>query len=391
MAISPEQQNAIMRQRVLATAVPSELSLGTWTINQGDNLRVKLTNVGYTTRLFLLCTVSYTVGTTLTTSPLGFLNTFNRIKVFDYDGKDRVSAHPAGIWSRNTLRERRLDGGSVATLNAIGGSSYIGAPSVTSPSYGLAVGAATTSFALDIPLAYDTDAGDLRGMINTQTTVGEIYLVLESASALVGANDDTKVFNSGTITGTPTIQVTVIQEYLAPQSDPALNGAVPIPMLDFMTVNEIATITSNDNFAAGQQKYFSFPNVRAIQAIHYQYYHNSFLGGSGNTNGLTSHAIVMGGTTTTVNRRGQLGGVTDAEQKLYERRRLGRDMPKGCYFQDFVGIQGSGRQPVQTALLGNVQLGLTPAVAMSGNTFLQMTTEALYIKGSTLGALSASS
>ena len=383
--MSPDQLNQLMRSRLLATGIRQEKNLGTSSGQAaGSTTRIKLQNIGLTTRLRLLITANYTVGTaTATVSPLGMLNAITRIKLQDYDGTDRLNASPVGIWSRNCLRERRIDGLHRDSLNAIGGLALIGSAALTSPSIGTAVGAATAFYALDVPIAYDYDGGDLRGLMGTQSTVGEVWLSIDWASALYGNGDDTKVFNGAattTVTGI-TFDVTVIQEFLLPQFDGAI-GAVPLPELDLLTVNELITYTTSDNLASGQEKLISFPNVRSIHGVHYQYFHNSLLGGSSTTNDLTRHAIVVGGNTRLKDR------LSRNEQLWSQRQDIGADLGKGMYFFDFAGLAGAGFQPVQTALLGNMQLGVTPATSPSGTTFVQSTLESQYIKGTPLGAVS---
>jgi hypothetical protein len=72
---------------------------------------------------------------------------------------------------------------------------------------------------------------------------------------------------------------------------------------------------------------------------------------------------------------------------MLQRQEVGVDLGKGAYFMDFEGLPGNGRQPIQTAQLGNVQLGLTPASAPSGTTFVDYAVESLYTKGMMLGSV----
>jgi hypothetical protein len=48
-------------------------------------------------------------------------------------------------------------------------------------------------------------------------------------------------------------------------------------------------------------------------------------------------------------------------------------------------------KPIETALFGNVQYGITPSAANGGNQYFEVGFESFYTKGSTLPGLSQSS
>lgn len=382
--MSPDQQNSLMRSRLCATGLWSEKDLGTFSLSMGGTTRIKLQNIGITHRLRLMFTTTMTIATaTAALSPFGMYNAIPRIRIDDYDGQPRINASASHILMRNILRERRIDGSTRDSLAAIAGSSFFPSSSVTIPNLGLTVGAQTGIFFLDIPICFDSDMGDLRGAMATQSTVGEINLSIDCVqlASLYGANDDTKVINNAATVTAATFNVQVMQEFILPQPDIMLNNMVPIPSLDIQTVYEIVTQQTSDNLAASQEKLISLPNTRLVNALYYRWFNNSYQGGTGTTNDLTQHRLILNGTTPIKTRNFNY-------QFMLQRQDIGSDLPKGAYFFDFLGLIGSNKQAIQTSQLGNVQLGLTiPAAGTSGTSYIDYAVESFYMKGVALGSV----
>ena len=69
---------------------------------------------------------------------------------------------------------------------------------------------------------------------------------------------------------------------------------------------------------------------------------------------------------------------SEKAQLFQQRLDIGGDIRPSC-------IAMMHRQkPVETALFGNVQLGITPAVAITGNYYLETMFEGFYTKGAAL-------
>jgi hypothetical protein len=69
-------------------------------------------------------------------------------------------------------------------------------------------------------------------------------------------------------------------------------------------------------------------------------------------------------------------------QQMLQRKWINGDMPKGTFFMLF------RQRPIETAVYGNVQLGLTFSAAPTGTYYLEQAYESFYAKGSTLPGIS---
>jgi hypothetical protein len=238
----------------------------------------------------------------------------------------------------------------------------------------------TLRFQLEIPLAYNP-TNDLRGALLTQTAVGEAWLNLDWNTVLyTNANEDA-VYSGGATTtvilssGTSII-VNVFQEYLLPQS---IGGQVPLPALDLMTVYEVSgALRSSDNIANGAEKLFNYPNVRSVIGAYFNFINNGAFNPA--TTDLSRFRLIANGNNVL---REYLP--TD---KLFDQRRwliADGDLRKGTYFETH------REKPIETALFGNVQYGITPASVSGTNTNFEVCFESFYTKGSMLPGLSQSS
>jgi hypothetical protein len=374
-AQSAMQQNMALRQALLATAPRMRKSLGNFSQNgaPGGTTRVKLFNVGITTRLLLDVTVNYTVGTApAILSPKAPWNVIQKVKLTDYDGTDRINASGYQLWVLNSIRA----GGQPYGYNNTSAASVLPAPSAP-----VAVGAQTANFQIEVPLAFQPTS-DLRGALLTQTAVGEAYLNIDWNSLMYANANADAVFNGApttTVTNT-TISVNVFQEYLLPQQ---IGNTVPLPTLDLMTVYEFAgSLKSADNIAAGQEKLFNYPNVRSVIGFYTNFVNNGVMNAA--PTDLAKLRLIANG-----NNVLREYNPTD---KLFEQRITASmsgfapmsDLRAGTYFELHRD------KPIETALFGNVQYGITPQAANGGNQYFEVGFESFYTKGSTLPGLSQS-
>lgn len=395
MAPQPAQQNisainSQLRQLLLATGIQQNIPLSGNALAIGGQSRVKLQNIGVATRLRCLFTFTYTATATAQLSKFGFLNAISNISLTDFTGTPRINASAAAIFMTNARRYKRKPNSHKPGLTGIGGTESFGAASTLTPNAGLATGSPQTAqFFLDIPIAFDPDGGDLRGALPLQSNVGEAYVSFTTASIWGAANDDTKAF-AGAATITPiSASVDILEEYILPQPSAIAQkiypqgGGFPIPPLDTNTVNEIITVQVSNNIIANSENLIPFPNTRMINSINYRWFNNSVQGGTTNgTSDIQQHRIVVNGNNPI------LTYYTPQWAYLMMREQLGFDLGLGAYIWDFIGHAGSGKQPWQTAELGNIQLGLTPqATVNGGNTFIEFTTESFYSVGTPLGSI----
>lgn len=367
-AIAQMQQNLQLRQMLLGSAPAMIKNLGNFGGGTpGSTTRVKLFNVGITTKLFLDVRIAYTVGTAaVTMSPKAPFNAINKIKLTDFDGTDRVNCSGYQAWVWNCVRKRKVVGYNNGSQTAV----------VTQPNTPLGVAANTMQFQLEIPLAYDAE-NDLRGALLTQTAVGEAWLSIDWNNLFYANGNDDAVFN-GAATSTVTLitaQVDVWQSYLLPQS---VSGNVPLPVLDLMTVYEFnGALRSADNIAAGQEKLINYPNVRSVIGFYANFLENSILQPA--TTNITRFRLITNGN--------NVFREYNPVHKLIEQRNYmsdSADLRAGTYFETHRD------KPIETALYGNVQYGITPSQA-SGTSNFEVGFESFYTKGSMLPGLTQGS
>lgn len=388
-------QNAQMRAALLATSPRMRKNLGTFTGGAaGGTTRVKLYNVGIITRLMLRVSVALDIATgPQVLGNQGPFNLINRVRLTDFDGTDRVNCSGYELFMANVRRR-----GGYYGYNNDSAAAVINNPVIPTA----AAANKTLQFYIEIPLAYNPNAellispsADLRGAILAQTALGEMYLNIDWNSVLWQSGNDDAVYtaavNAVTQNAANNISVQVWQEFLLPQT---LGGQVPLPQLDLLTVYELAgAIKSSDNIAANTEKLINFPNVRSVIAAHLRYVENGVMQPC-------ATLTTAGAATTTTNNLLQFRVIANGNNILYDNtaeghlieQRLnldcaGGDFRPGSFIFDFT------TKPIETALYGNVQLGVTPssATATTYQPYLGVMFESFYTKGATLPGMSQAS
>lgn len=372
------QMNQALRALLLQSAPRMRKDLGVTTGVLGQTSRIQIFNVGLLTSIQIAVTCPVTIGVAQATpSPRAPYNLINRVKLTDYDGTDRLNWSGFQLFVLNCVRARIPYGinneGPVVTA---GGSSVLGGI-ITNPNTPVLVGNGTISFLLDVPVAYDPEA-DLRGMILAQTAVGTMYLSIDwNANLLLnGANASVDAVYNGAATSTVIMQagitgpsIQVWQEYLMPQ---AIQGQLPLPMIDLQTVYEMAgNLRDNSNLAVNVEKLLNYPNVRSVIGAYF-----SYINGANNmlATDISRFRLIANGNNI-------LRDDTLFSQQIRQRNYLEGDIAFGTYFY----LHRS--KPVETALFGNVQAGVTPTVVNTG-AVIEFGYESFYTKGSALPGIS---
>lgn len=362
-------KNIQLRQMLLSSAPPNRKNLGVFGGAAGNGIlggttRIKLFNVGVTTRLLLDVVMTYDVVTAAMVATVkNPFNVMSKVKVTDFDGTDRVNASGFQMFIWNCVRRRMRYGYNNGSATAV----------LTSPIADLTVGVGRIlNFQMEIPLAFDPKS-DLRGALLTQTGVGEAWVSIDwnTLGVSATANDDA-IFTSATGTlANVVFTVTVWQEFLLPQ---AIGGQVPLPTYDLMTVYEYTgALRISDNIATGAEKLFNYPNVRSVIGFYLNFIQNGIMNPA--TTDITKIRLIANGN----NTLREYG----AKDKLFEQRIYmldGSDLTKGAYFEEH------RQKPIETALFGNIQIGVTPLVA-AGVCNFEQGVESFYVKGSTLPGL----
>lgn len=352
--------NMQLRAALLATSPRNSKKVGTFTqasSPEGKTERIKLFNVGIITKLRLLVTANVTIAANaIVASPKAPFNILSQIKLTDFEGVDRVNLSGFQLFVLQSVRSR-----TPAYINNEGLAAVSTLPIVPT-----GTGTADIKFYVEIPLAYD-DERDLRGAILAQTAVGEMYLNLTYNSLFLNDGKDDGVYNSKGSAGTcavNSISVDVYQDYLLPQS---IGGQIPLPIADLMTVYELnGNYRITDNLSNGQERLLNYPNMRSVIGFYANYINNSLL-----ADDISQFRLVANGNNVLTE---------DGLQTQYMKQRgwINGDLKKGAFFQLHRA------RPIETAMYGNMQMGLTFSAAPTGDYYLEQMTEAFYAKGAML-------
>ncbi len=351
-------QNMADRQTLLATGVPMQTKLGTFTASGlGSVLQVRLRNVGIITGLSVRVTVSLNISGAMTASPLGPYPFIAKHSITDYNTTERVFASGAMLYQVNSFRHGRpwmpTGQGLVDTLQTRQDTGT-GATQVM-------------EFNVEIPVAYDA-GNDLRGAMLAQTVVGELFYKATIANALVG-----DAFNSPYTAGTAAINsitFDVWQRYIQPQSS-------VLPLLDLNTVYEIAGIyQTNQNIVTNGTTYIDYPNVRSVLGAYFTFVDNGALAVNGTD--ISSIYLVANGNT-------RMREQDPLDVRKHMRLMLGGDLPAACYYIP------SRRQPIQTWIYSQVQQQFNWAtVTSTPNPYLAYAFESMYPLNTPLPGIAAS-
>lgn len=376
------QQNAIMTKRLRETTPTYTRPLGTFTGALGQTTRIKLQNVGLLTRIFVVASINTTISTaTFAQSAKGIDAMFPRVTLSDYDGTLRINASSFHLRMRNSLRSRwpklagetLLDSSSfTALVNGTGNTS------ISNPVFNGAIGSNVQRTFIEVPVCRNFLAGDLTGMINAQTTQGDLYLNIDVGSqSILGTTaqvDDAMAFSAtGTIAATA-ISFEVYQEFYLPQA--VAGQSVPIPLYSLASVYALEGFNrTSDNISTGNEKIIPLPNARVVDGIYMSYLNNSQLGGG--SPGAITNANDIARIKLLANSGNYICDRSQAMQYLYQREQLGSDISIGAYFLDFVP------SPIQTDIYGNVGVVLVPGGSVVTPS-VEFTVESTYLKGSAL-------
>jgi hypothetical protein len=378
------ENNATLRAALLATAPRNKKLVSVFTGPNTLSARFKLFNVGIITKLRMYIQAALTIGTAVATpSNKAPWNLIQRARLTDFDGTDRINMSGFQLFVLNCVRSRTYWGYNNDAATAVN----------ANPVVPTAVASAVLSFFIDLPLAFDVDnpvlqLQDLRGAILAQTAVGEMYLTVDWNPSLYANTDVESVYAGGATTtvvgnGANFITCALYQHYLLPQN---VGGPVPpLPGVDLMTVYELNGMTrTTDNLAVGSEKLINFPNVRSVIGGYFNYVQAqlsatamAFANMGAATDNLSRIKLIANG-----NNVLQEG--SNAEQVFDQRLWINGDIVPGVYFKTF------RERPIETALFGNVQLGVTPAVVGTGAN-VEVAWESFYTKGQALPGMNQGS
>lgn len=352
--MNPVQQNFLARQNLLTTGIPMIKRLAPVQGGLGEQLKIPLLRMGIMTGVLLQFTVPVNVTAAATSSPCGPWNMAQLVTYNDFAGVQRTRTNGFQLWTAQTFKQGDA-------LSSIPNAAYAGTgqngPVLNYDSNILAQPTATgqreITFSLYVPMAYDPNS-DLTGAILTQTNVGEHYITLQLANALVGADPWASPYTAGTVAMDGSIKVEAFQYYIQPQN----MGAENLPFLDLSTVYGFeGGFQLSGNIAAGQSTYINYPNNRSILSTLLTFQ---------NANAFTANGADLSQITLVANSNTNFREMSPRLVRESMRNIANCDVAPGTYYLP------SRRQPILTQLYANVQAKMDVAAltAQAGSQFV---------------------
>lgn len=333
---NPVVANANARAYLLATGIKMVKHLPLTTGAQlGQTVRIPLLRMGIMTGVLLQFTVPLgTVAGAPTASPFGPWNIAQQVQYTDFTGTNRTKTNGFQLWCAQSFKHNEL-------LGATPFASGFGNADTDILTYAAPTTGANVTFSLYVPMAYDPQ-NDLTGAVLTQTNVGEHYISVTLANALMSTDAWAAPFINGGTTpavplGTAGITIDAFQFYIQPQAMDVNN----LPLIDLATIYGFeGGYQTTANIAAGQSTYINYPNNRSVL---------SSLITFENGNTVTQNGADISGITLVANSNTNFREMTPRSLRELMRQIVGGDVAQGTYYTPH------RRQPILTRLYANVQ------------------------------------
>ncbi len=362
--MNPLQQNAWARQNLLATGISMVKKLPSVNGALGTQVKIPLLRMGIMTGVLLQFTVPVNITAAATPSLVAPHNIAQLVTYNDFAGTQRTRTNGFQLFAAQCMKQ-----GDV--LSAVPTMAY---PGSAGPTYNydtnilaqpVATGAGEIKFSLYVPMANDPSS-DLTGAVLTQTNVGEHYITVQLANALVAADPWIAPYVAGTMTNPGGVTIEAFQMYIQPQSMDSMS----LPIIDLSTVYGFEGAFQNTaNIGANQETLINLPNNRSILSTLV-----TFENGSAFTaNGADLSAIRL-----LANSNTNFREMTPRMLREQMRNIINSDLPTGTYYI------GSRRQPILTQLYANVQAGFMVSSTSAGVTQFNSQFEVMYPSGSPL-------
>ncbi len=363
--VNPFEQNMMARQMLLQTGISMVKRLSPVSGALGSQLKIPLLRMGIMTGVLLQFTVPVTVATApAVPSPVAPWNVANVISYQDFAGVQRTRTHGFQLWAAQSMKNGDAMS-AIPAMNYAGGEG----PSLNSMTnvlnMPLAVGSANMTFSLYVPMAYNPDS-DLTGAVLTQTNVGEHFINIQLANALVNADPWIAPYISGAVTSGGDVVVEAFQYYIQPQAMDAQN----LPIIDLSTVYGFeGAIQNTANIVTGQDVFVNYPNNRSVLSALFNYENGSAF----TANGADINGIVL-----LANSNTNFRELTARLVKETMRNMVNSDLPGGSYYLS------SRRQPILTQLYANVQARFSLGTVNAGVSQIISQYEVQYASGAPL-------
>lgn len=372
MQMSPQQQNAMVRQLILRGGVLGQTyfppAVDMWqqlnpilpsSVGPGSVITIQLRNVGLVKRLIVEFSATITAGATSvqTLTPLGLSNLVSNVTFIDLGNNTRINTTGWHLNLVSSVKRRRVFAAAYSsdTPNGYGNNNnrVMYAPATISANASTPV-----RFILEIPFVKNNH--DLRGSIFADVTnaVMQVQITLNPQMFVSSTADKTlAVYQSAgsDLASLSAVAVQCNQNYLDQLPRNPQNAAPILPALDLGTAY-LLNNTASGLPVVNQDNGFSFVNARSYESVAYIYDNNGTLNANGTD--LNYEQVTSANFTQILRYDGMMAVVS-------ERDVIGTDFPLGTRYLDF------RHRPINTDQYGNMQLIINPSSVLgSAATFL---------------------
>lgn len=363
------QRNMMARMNLLQTGISMVKKLPLVSGDLGSQLRISCERTGIVTGFMLHFEIPVTIADTPgVVSPCGPHNLAQMVTYQDFGGVQHTRTNGFQLWSAISMKNgdafgaipaQNGGGGTVATYNSV--TNILNQPTAISTGNSI-------FFSLYIPLAYNPDS-DLTGAVMAQTSVGEHFITVQLANALVNADPWIAPYISGGVTaaiaagGAGQVKCQAFQYYIQPQN----TMGAELPFIDLGTIYGFeGGVANTANIASNAQVYVNYPNNRTVYSALFNYEN----GGAFTANGSDVNLVTL-----LANGNTNLREVTPRLLNETSRNMANFDLPGGAYYFS------SRRQPITTQLYANVQARFDLATVNAGITQIIQQYEIQYANG----------
>lgn len=370
--ISPQQQNAIVRQLLLRGGALGNIyyppAVDMWqqlnpilpsSVGPGSVITIQLRNVGLVKRLVVEFSATVTAGATSvqTLTSLGLANFISNVTFIDLGNNTRINSTGWHLNLVSSVKRRRVFAAAF-TNDSPNGYAAVNNRVMFAPATIAANANTPIRFMLEIPFVKNNH--DLRGAIFADVTnaVMSVQITLNPQMFVSSTADPTLAMyqSAGSdLASLSAVAVQCNQNYLDQLPRNPQTAAPILPALDLGTAY-LLNNTAGGLPVVNQDNGFAFVNARSYESVAFVYDNNGVL----NINGSDLNYVqVTSANFTQILRFDGMMLITS------ERDILGNDFPRGTHYLDF------RHRPINTDMYGNMQLVLNPSsVSGSAATFL---------------------
>lgn len=360
-------QNMMARANLLRTGIPMVKRLAPVNATLGSQIKIPLLRMGIMTGVLLQFSIPVTIATAPAVASI--VSPFNFAQVVSYQdfaGTQRTRTNGYQLWAAQSMKNNDALS-AIPAMNGGGGLSPTLNYNTNIFNLPTAVGDGIIRFSLWVPMAYNQKA-DLTGAVLTQTNVGEHFINIQIANALVNADPWIAPYLSGAVTQTAGTSATVeaYQYYIQPQA----MDANSLPLIDLSTVYGFeGALETSANINTGADVFVNYPNNRTILSALFNFEN----GGSFTLNETDVNQLTL-----LANSNTNFLELSPRVVRETMRNIANSDMASGTYYLDHRS------NPIMTQLYANVQGKFSLGTVNAGISRIVSQYEVQYASGAPL-------